>query len=524
MARPPRWATTSAARGSPSAARPNQAPPRRRSAPTSASGNGDQRVQHRPPGVAGRATSRPSAPDRWATTVAGPGSTAAATSATAASGHGEDQQVDAGRGAGDVGRRRPSSRRRPTRRRARAPASEPPGPAGPMTRVALGPSTASDRAAPRPRPRRPRSADTRSGARSRSGASTNRRCHMRGWGTSRSGSATWAPSTHRTSTSRVRGPHRSSRTRSAAGLEAPAHGAAAAGGTGRCPARRRGSGRRPGPGRRPGRSRRWATPPAARRRPGGRRRRRAAGPGRPGWSRGRGTPGSRVTARRGPGRRRWPARRTGGRSLRTTSSTASMRPSTASTSVGQQVGEPLQQPDVARRGPAHERLAQGAVVDGVVEVVRCRRGGEVDVHVDVDLDGLGHLELLGEHPDEGVEAEAPQLDDRRHARGSTGSGTGVAPGIDDARATSSRPGARAGATSRRSMTVTEPGSSATMPIHRRKAAMMPLQRSPSSSPWTRSFSPEPSSVAQLRQERGEVAVDRSVVGNGRWSQATSISS
>src|SRR5690606_27797559 len=60
------------------------------------------------------------------------------------------------------------------------------------------------------------SRSARSGASSRSGTCTNRRSSMRGWGTSRSGSSTTTPSIQSTSTSRVRGPHRSRRTRSAA--------------------------------------------------------------------------------------------------------------------------------------------------------------------------------------------------------------------------------------------------------------------------------------------------------------------
>ena len=50
---------------------------------------------------------------------------------------------------------------------------------------------------------------TSSGARSPSGTRTKPRPHMRGWGTTRSGSSTCSSPTRRTSTSRVRGPHRS---------------------------------------------------------------------------------------------------------------------------------------------------------------------------------------------------------------------------------------------------------------------------------------------------------------------------
>ena len=74
----------------------------------------------------------------------------------------------------------------------------------------------------RPRHQRRRAARTvtSSGARSASGCSTNRRSHMRGWGTTRSASSTRRSPTKRTSASSVRGPKRTVRTRWAASSSA----------------------------------------------------------------------------------------------------------------------------------------------------------------------------------------------------------------------------------------------------------------------------------------------------------------
>jgi hypothetical protein len=73
-------------------------------------------------------------------------------------------------------------------------------------------------------------------------------------------------------------------------------------------------------------------------------------------------------------------------------------------------------------GPRRDR----PVVDGVGQVVAGRRGGEVDLQVQVDLEGLGPFPFLGQ---DAVDAEGPQpsqLDQLSL--------------IDRARATSSRPG------------------------------------------------------------------------------------
>ena len=175
------------------------------------------------------------------------------------------------------------------------------------------------------------------------GCSTKRRSHMRGWGTTRSGSSTTRSPTSRTSASRVRGPKRTVRTRCGRLLQRLAAGQQLAGAVGggqldhqvevgtlvlraRPPARshRGGTPRR----RRPG-------PPAAPRPGAGR----PAGP--PGWTRAPGRPAGRcaggATASTAPRRDyREPETRTpvdatssasGGRSLRTVTATARSRAS-----------------------------------------------------------------------------------------------------------------------------------------------------------------------------------------------------
>jgi len=51
-----------------------------------------------------------------------------------------------------------------------------------------------------------------------------------------------------------------------------------------------------------------------------------------------------------------------------------------------------------------------AVVDGVAEGVGAAGGGEVGTDVQVDLEGLGPLRLLGQRPVNAQQAEAPELD------------------------------------------------------------------------------------------------------------------
>ena len=194
----------------------------------------------RPAGGGAPSTSRPSEPARWATTVPATGSIAAATSAMAASGVAITSRSTSRAPApteivGPTQRRKhPPTRCRPmlepaTSRPARGRSPEVRGwwclcwlcvwLHGVTFRPPYGVpfvATAYLHAPPNlplgPPSRRP----TSSGARSARGAITKRRSCMRGWGTTRSGSSTSRSPTSRMSTSSVRGPHRSPRTRSAA--------------------------------------------------------------------------------------------------------------------------------------------------------------------------------------------------------------------------------------------------------------------------------------------------------------------
>ena len=97
--------------------------------------------------------------------------------------------------------------------------------------------------------------DTRSGANSCSGTSTKDRSYIRGCGTTISGSSLRSSPTSRTSTSRVRGPHRTSRTRFRAASARRARSQELEGDWRRSRVRSPCSSSRPGPRRRPARSR-----------------------------------------------------------------------------------------------------------------------------------------------------------------------------------------------------------------------------------------------------------------------------
>ena len=216
----------------------NQAP-RRRSAPRSGSGRATSGWTDADPRVSGerrraRATRRGARPRRR------PGAMAAATVGDGGVGHGQHEapgprrRPRPGRTTGPSG---PSTR--PPAARERHGASEPPARPAPMTRTSkavtwMSPfqirpgtgacpvATLSRRRAVRhgrPCPRRRPPSRRRTSVRGELG----QRCedeaaarHIRGCGISRSGSSTVTPSIQRMSTSRVRGPHRTSRTRPAA--------------------------------------------------------------------------------------------------------------------------------------------------------------------------------------------------------------------------------------------------------------------------------------------------------------------
>ena len=187
-----------------------------------------------PAGGGGASTSRPSDPARWATTVSGRRLDRAATSATAASGVAITSRSTPSAARGRIviatEQRAPS-----TTASARARSSDPPGPGRSHGAREDGSQWVSGRGGGAPAARceptdqsgpmsvtwpsacSSQSSATRSGARSASGASTNRRSRIRGWGTWRSGSSTVdAVDRARCRRRGCAGPHRSSRTRSAA--------------------------------------------------------------------------------------------------------------------------------------------------------------------------------------------------------------------------------------------------------------------------------------------------------------------
>ena len=100
----------------------------------------------------------------------------------------------------------------------------------------------------------------------------------------------------------------------------------------------------------------------------------------------------------------------GGRSLRTVTSTASRRGSVISEHAGQPAGEGLEQPvgppahDVGRRG------GERAVVDRVRQVVALLRHVHVEPGHDVEREGLRPLPLLGEDAVDPGQAEVTDLD------------------------------------------------------------------------------------------------------------------
>ena len=127
---PPRHAASSRATGSPATAKviPCGGGPRR-----PRRGQGHERVQRRPPGC-GASTSRPSAPDRWTTTVPGRARPPAATSAMAASGVAMTR-TSTPRAAPARSSWRPRSRRTSQPASASAAASDVPARPGPISRT-----------------------------------------------------------------------------------------------------------------------------------------------------------------------------------------------------------------------------------------------------------------------------------------------------------------------------------------------------------------------------------------------------
>ena len=216
-------------------------------------------------------------------------------------------------------RRRRSSPARPGRARSSFPAR--PGPIRATVRCSFrhggrNVTAASRHAFPRRRRRRPARARRRAAAPARSP-----RSHIRGCGIVSSGSSSATSSYSRTSTSSVRGPHRSPRTRCASRSMLLREREQRVRIERRCRSRRPRSGTRPAAGHRRARSRTRARPRRRRRRrpPRARRPRAAdARAGRRGSNRARGTRG--VTARRARRRSRACAR-TGGCSLRTSTTT-----------------------------------------------------------------------------------------------------------------------------------------------------------------------------------------------------------
>ena len=221
--RPPRSRDDLAARAGRRPRRTRRRRPAARRRPRR-SGSDDQRVQ-RAPGAGGGPARRGRASRRGGRRpLRRPGSTARGHLGDGGVGGGDHQQVDARRRAADVvvpaeQSARPASRPRPAPRASDRPAR--PGPidpqrAAPRSRRAGSQLESGSTRRTRPSARSCQSSGTRSGARSGSGASTNRRSAMRGCGICRSGSSTVTPSIQMMSTSSVRGPQRSSRTRSAA--------------------------------------------------------------------------------------------------------------------------------------------------------------------------------------------------------------------------------------------------------------------------------------------------------------------
>ena len=186
--------------------------------------------------------------------------------------------------------------------------------------------------------RDPRSAQ--SGSRSASGTSTKARSAIRGCGTTRSGSSTRSSPTSSTSTSRVRGPQRSARTRLGRGLDAREPSSRSARGRrARCRRRRPRSGSRPARDRPPA-SVSYTGDTATTRDAVGRgeavdREPGDARAGRRGSSRSRGTrDASARRAHRSMQTATWSTiARTGGCSLRTVTATAVTRSSTRHTSA-----------------------------------------------------------------------------------------------------------------------------------------------------------------------------------------------
>ena len=94
----------------------------------------------------------------------------------------------------------------------------------------------------------------------------------------------------------------------------------------------------------------------------------------------------------------------------------------------------LEQRHVARTDDLGHDRAQGAVVDGVGQGVAGTRRREVELDVEVDLQGLGPLGLLGQGAAAAEEPEAPQLDGV-----GTGAQADASAASTPASATSSRP-------------------------------------------------------------------------------------
>ena len=160
---------------------------------------------------------------------------------------------------------------------------------------------------------------------------------------------------------------------------------------------------------------------------------------------------------------------TGGRCLRTETVTE-RGPGVGEHDVGHPLRQPLQQHEPLGGDDLLDGAGQRAVVEGVTEVVGGPRRGQVGHHVEVDLQRLAALLLLGERPAVAAGHEAAKLDPvgRCHVRvvwvvvhQSRGGGRVAAS------ATSSRPSGPSWRWVSRSTTVTVLGAESTRPLHSR---------------------------------------------------------
>src|SRR3712207_7583878 len=84
--------------------------------------------------------------------------------------------------------------------------------------------------------------------------------------------------------------------------------------------------------------------------------------------------------------------------------------STLFRSLGEPLGQALEEVRLLRLDDPGQRGGELAVVDRLGEVVARAGGGEVDDRVEVDLERLGPLPLLGERPADAEGPEPAQLD------------------------------------------------------------------------------------------------------------------